>query len=341
MSAVQGTRRVVVTPRHFDWDTTAYLESRGCQVHVAELATGQADGALPRRDLLALLDGADGWIVGHARVDGELLQALPRLKVVARRGVGYERIDTAAVASLGRVATIAAGGNDASVADHTVAMMLAVLHRLRESQLRMQRGEWDILVGAELYRKNVGIVGLGRIGRTLVQRLRGFEVQVLATSPNWDEAFAREHGIRRMPLEDLLAASDIVSLHVPLSPSTSRLIDARALARMKPSAILINTSRGGVVDDAALLKALRAGELAGAGLDVFSSESNEEDQAVTNALIAMPHVVATPHSGASTREGLVRTNRIAAECIVAVLDGRTPPAGCVVADGRPLTRASA
>jgi D-3-phosphoglycerate dehydrogenase len=159
-------------------------------------------------------------------------------------------------------------------------------------------------------------------------------VQLLAASTNWDEDYARTHGIRRAERRELLAAGDIVSVHVPLSPATAGLLDERALARMKPSAILINTSRGGVVDDAALLRALQAGQLAGAGLDVFVSESDKTQQATTQALIALPNVVATPHAAASTREGLARTNRIAAESVVAVLDGRSPRPECIVADGR-------
>lgn len=333
----QARRTVVVTQRFFDEETISYLDSHGCDVRLADLPAGQADGELAEDSLAQLLADADGWIVGHARVTRSLLERLPRLQVVARRGVGYERVDTAAVADLGKVAAIAVGGNDACVADHTMALLLAVLHRLRESQLQMNAGSWAILTGADLYRKTVGIVGLGRIGRSVVQRLKGFETRVLAVARNPDEAWAREHGVEHVDMHTLLTHSDVVTLHAPLTPDTRLLIDAQALARMKPTAVLVNTSRGGLVDDAALLQALKAGTMAGAGLDVYLSESDPSCEGVTKELISLPNVVATPHSGASTREGLIRTNRIAAQCVVSVLAGQDPPAACVIADGRRRT----
>lgn len=336
MSAVptsSSSRRVVVTQRFFDAATIAWLERNGCEVIVADLPPGQADGDLDQAELEAILEGAAGWIVGHARVTRDLLTALPGLKVISRRGVGYERIDLEAVRDLGRVACIAAGGNDASVADHTIAMMLALGRRFRESQARMQAGDWSILMGSDLYRKTVGIIGLGRIGRSLVQRLQGFEVEILVHSRGYDPEDA---GGRFTPvgLDDLLARSDYVTLHAPLTPETRFMISAETLAAMKPTAFLINAARGGLVDDRALLAALRNGSIAGAGLDTFVSESDPAFKSVSDALLALPNVVATPHAAASSREGLDRTNRVAAMSVVDVLEGRTPPAACVIADGR-------
>jgi D-3-phosphoglycerate dehydrogenase len=327
-------RRIVVSQRFFDDAARQLLTGSGCVVVDAELPPGQADGGLSHDDLVALLDGAEGWIVGHARVTRELMAALPALKVVSRRGVGFDRVDIAAANDLGKVVCIAVGGNDASVADHAMALMLAVGHRFRETQNAMIAGDWSILMGSDLYRKTVGIIGLGRIGRSVVQRLKGFDATILAVSGESGRAFAEEHGISLVDLDALLERSDYVSLHAPLTPQTRFLIDAAALAKMKPDAILINTARGGLVDDRALLDALRDGRIAGAGLDVFMSESDPEYRAVTEALIALPNVIATPHAGASTREGLARTNMVAAMCALAVLNGEDPPAQCVVADGR-------
>jgi D-3-phosphoglycerate dehydrogenase len=212
--------------------------------------------------------------------------------------------------------------------------MLAAGHRFRETQLNMVGGDWSILMGSDLYQKTVGIVGLGRIGRSLVQRLRGFEVEILAADRNADMTFVHDHGVKLVAFDDLLARSDYLSLHAPLTPETRLMIDADALGRMKPNAILINAARGGLVDDRALLDALKSGRIAAAGLDVFLSESDPAYKDVTQELIALPNVIATPHAGASTREGLDRTNMVAARCVVDVLDGRDPPAQCVVADGR-------
>nr|WP_314546054.1 phosphoglycerate dehydrogenase [uncultured Massilia sp.] len=326
-------RRVVITQRHIDATTLAYLDEHGCDVHLADLPPGQADGELGEDRLRGLLADADGWIVGHARVSASLLQQLPGLQVIARRGVGYDRVDTAAVARLGKVATIASGGNDACVADHALAMMLALGHRLRESQRNMEQGDWTILAGTDLYRKTVGIVGFGRIGQAVARRLSGFDADVLVACSG---AAAGPHGpaVRHVDLDTLLAQSDYVTLHAPLTPATRCMIDTRALARMRRGAFLINTARGGLVDDRALLHALREGRLAGAGLDVFASEADPAYADATAALLALPNVVCTPHAAASTREGLQRTNMIAARCVVAVLDGGSPPSACLIADGR-------
>jgi D-3-phosphoglycerate dehydrogenase len=331
---VSDNRRVVVTQRFFDQATIGYLEAAGCTVVQAELPPGQADGNLTDSELVAMLEGAAGWIVGHARVTRDLMAALPALQIVSRRGVGYDRVDLTAAAELGKVVCIAAGGNDASVADHTLALMLAVGHRFREAQAKMIAGDWAILMGGDLFRKTVGIIGLGRIGRSLVQRLQGFEARILAATPHRDEAFAAANNIEYVDVATLLSASDYVSIHAPLTPETRFMINADTLARMKPGAILINAARGGLVDDRALLDALKAGVIAGAGLDTFVSESDPAYRDVTQALLVLPNVIATPHAAASSREGLGRTNMVAAECVVAVLDGRDPPAPCVVADGR-------
>lgn len=331
----QSSRRVVVTQRFFDAATRDHLATHGCEVVEAELPPEQADADLTETALFELLQGAAGWIVGHARVTDSLLGRLPALQVIARRGVGYERIDTEAVRRHGKVATIAVGGNDACVADHALALMLAVAHRLREGQRRLEAGSWAIPMGSDLYRKTVGVIGLGRIGRGVVQRLRGFDCRVLVHSPHLQPESARALGASAVTLDDLLQQSDIVTLHAPLTPETRFLVDARALARMKAGAILVNTARGGLVEDRHLLQALEAGRLQGAGLDVFVSESDPAYAPVTQALVARADVVASPHAGASTREGLDRTNRIAAESVVAVLEGRSPRAECVIADGRP------
>lgn len=330
----KATRRVVVSQRYFDQETIDYLRANNCTVDIMDLPQGKADGNLTHEELTTALEGAHGWIVGHAHVTRALLQGLPHLAIISRRGVGYERVDVEAVRDLGRVITIAAGGNDASVADHTVGMMLAVGRRLRESQNRILNGDWTILVSSDLNRKTVGIIGLGRIGRSVIQRLCGFECRLLVFDPFPDETYARKEGIVYCDIETILKESDYISLHAPLIEKTRNLIDERALSMMKPTAVLVNAARGGLVDDRALLNALKNGKLAGAGLDVYVSESNKEFADVTAELISLPNVVATPHSAASSLEGLARTNMVAAQCVVAVLNGSNPPEACVIADGR-------
>jgi D-3-phosphoglycerate dehydrogenase len=206
--------------------------------------------------------------------------------------------------------------------------------RFREAQAQMIGGGWSILMGTDLYRKTVGVIGLGRIGRSVVKRLSGFEAKVLVATSRPDPAYAAETGAVFADVATVLRESDYITLHAPLTPATRHLINAETLQTLRPGAIVINTARGGLVSDRDLLAALQSGRIGGAGLDVFESESDPSMQPVTDALIALPNVIAAPHAGASTREGLDRTNMIAARCVVDVFDGRDPPAECVMADGR-------
>ncbi len=335
MSAFQASKhKVVVTQRFFDADTIDYLGANGCEVVLADLPPGQGDGDLPLEALMRLLQGASGWIVGHAWVTRELLAALPDLQVVSRRGVGYERVDLDAVHDLGRVATIAAGANDATVADLTIGLMIAVARRFRECQAGLEAGSWAIPLGTDLYRKTVGIIGLGRIGRGVAQRLKGFEARVLAYDEVCNKALAAEGAVEYVDLAAIFAQSDYLTIHAPLTPTTRFLVREETIRQMKPTSFLINAARGGLVEDRDLLTALKEKRLAGAGLDVFVSEADPSYLEVTRELVDLPNVVATPHVGASTTDGLGRTNRVAAECVVAVLGSRTPSASCVVADGR-------
>jgi len=326
--------KVVVTQNFFDQESITFLEENNCEVELARLPAGQADGNLSHDELVSMVSGADGWIVGHARVTRELLEALPQVKVISRRGVGYDRVDLQAAKDLGRVVAIAVGGNEGAVADLTIGLMLGVGRRIGESQERMTKGDWTILLGTDLSKKTVGIVGLGRIGRTVIKRLKGFDARILVFTPNEDPAFAREHPVSFVGLEALLCESDYITLHAPLTTATRFLINKDSIATMKSSAIVVNTSRGGLIEDAHLLAALNEKKLAGAGLDVFMSEADPAYREVTEELLRLPNVMATPHAGASTREALNLTNMIAAQSVVAVLNGGSPHPACIVADGR-------
>ena len=328
---MSGLRRVVVTPPNFDGAALDFLRVQGCE----PVLPAKPEGQYSEDELQALLADADGWIIGpSAHVTRDLVAALPACRVFARRGVGYERLDIISIKEAGRVAAIATGGNDASVADAAVGLMLAVGRRMREQQNAMLSGDWSIRVSTDLYRKTVGIIGMGRSGRALVQRLKGFEAILLCVTPHPNLAWGETQGVTFTDLATLLRDSDYVSIHAPLSAQSHHLIGAAELAAMKPSAILINTARGGLVDDRALLEALRSGHLGGAGLDVYEGEADPELRPVAEALVALPNVVGTPHSAASTREGLARTNMIIARTVVAVLNGTEAPEGCVIADGR-------
>ena len=207
-------------------------------------------------------------------------------------------------------------------------MMLALGRRFREGQQALNAGSWAIPLGTDLYRKTVGVVGFGRIGRSVAQRLSGFEATVLVHTPRRDQAVGQKSGCVYVELPEILSRSDYLTLHAPLTPDTRFLIRDECIAQMKSTAFVINTARGGLVEDRHLLAALTSSRLAGAGLDVFVSESDPTYEDVTRQLVSLPNVIAQPHAGASTREGLNRTNRTAAECVVAVLKGTTVRPEC-------------
>jgi len=327
-------RKVVVTQKFFDDKAIAYLQCADIKVELAKLPDNTAEAELNVADIQKLLEGAGGWVVGHAKITRAVLAALPDLAIVSRRGVGYEKVDVQAAKDLGKVVTIAAGGNDASVADQVIGMMISIGRRFREAQYAMNDGGWSILVGTELYQKKVGIVGFGRTGRSLAKRLKGFDADILVCSPELDQRDIETYGLTQVDLDTILRDSDYVSIHAPLTPETRHMIDAQALSKMKPSAVLINAARGGLVDDQALLDALESKQILGAGLDVYESESDSSKNDVTKALIARHDVIAAPHAGASTNEALQRTNMIAAICAAEVIEGRDPPQECIIVDGR-------
>jgi D-3-phosphoglycerate dehydrogenase len=306
-------------------------------VIVADLPQGRPDTTLSKEQLFQLLKEADAWILGSVPVTRELLEASARLKIIARRGVGFDQVDLVAAKELGRVVTVGRGGNEASVADYTVALMLAVGRRMFEYGGRIRAGNWDVLRGTELYRKTVGIVGLGRIGRAVAQRLKGFEAVSVACDESPDLAYAEANNIRLVSLPELLRESDYVTLHVPLTPASRNMINAATLAGMKPTAILINSARAELVDERALLDALSRKQIGGAGLDVFMGEHDSTHREMAEQLQALPNVVLTPHIAGSTLEGLARGNQSAAESVVTVLEGGSPQKAYVVVDGRQPT----
>lgn len=329
-------RKVVVTQKFFDQAAIDFLHENNVEVEIPKLPNGKTERQLNPNDIANLLDGAGGWIVGHPQITREVLERVPDLAIVSRRGVGYEKVDTQAAADLGKVVTIAAGGNDASVADQVIGMMISLGRRFREAQNAMLRDEWSILVGTDLYQKTVGIIGLGRIGRSLAKRLTGFETETLVHTPNLTESDQTALRLIESDLDTIFSEADYITIHAPLNAQTRHLVNALRLQQMKPTSFLINTARGGLVDDRALLEALKSGGIAGAGLDVYESESNPELKPVTEELIALDNVIAAPHAGASTQEGLARTNMIAAICALNVIDGISLPEECVIVDGRNL-----
>jgi D-3-phosphoglycerate dehydrogenase len=242
----------------------------------------------------------------------------PRLKVIGRAGVGVDNIDLAAAQEYGVTVVNAPAATTIAVAEHTIGLMLSLVRQIPRANQSLHQGEWlkATLTGSELRGKIIGIVGLGRVGSAVAQRALAFGMQVLACDPFVPGRLQEEFNVALMELGPLLHNSDFVSLHVPLEPDTRHLISAHELALMKPSAYLINTARGDVLDEGALLSALDAGRLAGAALDVFSQEPPGA------APIAQhPRIVCTPHLGAQTKEAQLRAAQDIFEEVVAALEG--------------------
>lgn len=287
-------------------------------------------------ELLGEVAGPDGWrdaLPGAEalvcqltdRVDAALLDRAPRLRIVASAAVGYEHIDVAACRARGITVTNTPDVLTAATADLAWALLLAAVRRLPQAERSLRAGEftgwgfWDYL-GGDLEGRTLGIFGMGRIGRAVARRAGGFGMRVIYHSrsplPAVDE---RALGAERVDFDGLLARSDVVSLHAPLTPETRRAFDRGALARMRPGSVLVNTARGPLIDEAALVDALRDGPLAAAGLDVF-----EREPIVHPGLLDLPNVVLLPHIGSATRGTRAGMATLAARNVRAVLDGDPP-----------------
>ena len=272
--------------------------------------------------LLAAVAGARGLIVrNRTQVRGALLAAAPRLAVVGRLGVGLDNIDVEACRARGIAVHPATGANDLSVAEYVITAALVLLRGAWFASGAVAAGEWprQRLMGRELAGKQLGLVGFGAIARETATRARALGMTVAGCDPYLPADHAAWAGARRMALDELLASSDVVSLHVPLTPETQRLLNADALARMKPDAILVNAARGGVVDEPALVQALRSGRLGGAALDVFEREP--VDAEAGRLLAGVPNLLLTPHIAGVTVESNVRVSDVTARAVAAQLAG--------------------
>jgi D-3-phosphoglycerate dehydrogenase len=296
--------------------------------HLAAAHETEVRLGLARDDLVRLLADHGGWdalvVRSQTRVDGELLVAgAPRLSVVGVASVGIDRIDVDAATRAGVMIVNAPTGNTIAAAEHTMALMLALLRHVPTAHASVCAGEWERgrYTGRELRGKVLGIIGLGKIGRAVARRAAGFEMRVLASDPYLTEEQASEAGARLIGTPELLHRSDVVTVHTPLTSQTKGLLGRAQLEAMKPGAFVLNVARGGIVDEGALAESLASGHLAGAAVDVFSSEPMTLDNPLRHA----PNVVLTPHLGASTAEAQDRVGLEMAEQVLMALEGITPP----------------
>lgn len=286
------------------------------------------EDAISRDALLAGVKGADAVLsILTEKIDAEVLDtAGPQLKIVSNYAVGFDNVDLAACAARGITVTNTPGVLTDAVAEHTIALMMAIVRRIPEAERFARAGKYKafgplLLLGAQLKGKTLGVVGLGRIGEGVAERAaKGLGMKVLYNDIRRDERFEASVGAEfRATADDVLREADVVSIHVPLLPSTRHLINAERLAMMKKTAYLVNTSRGPVVDEAALAAALRNGVIAGAAIDVFENEPT-----IHADLLGLENAVLTPHVASATIEARAAMATLAAQAILDALDGKTP-----------------
>jgi D-3-phosphoglycerate dehydrogenase len=311
------------------------LSPAGLEVLSGDFEVRHVDGA-DRSALLPALADVDAVIVRSAtKIDAEALAAAPRLRVVARAGIGLDNVDVPAATTRGVMVVNAPLSNIVSAAEHAIALLLAVARRVPAADASLQNGAWkrSEYVGVELTEKVAGVVGLGRIGVLVAQRLSAFGMRLVAYDPYVSPARAAQMGVRLVDLDELLRISDVITIHLPKTPETLGLIGPDELARTKPGVIIVNAARGGLIDEQALADAISSGHVGGAGVDVFVKEPT-----TASPLFGLANVVVTPHLGASTAEAQEKAGLAVARSVRLALEGEFVPdavnvqAGGVVAE---------
>lgn len=292
-------------------DGIAIFKAAGADV---EVKTGMKPDELKKA-----VNGFDALVVrSETKITREILDATTHLQVVGRAGVGVDNIDVAAATEKGVVVVNAPTGNTTSAAEHAIALMMSMARRIPQANASLKSGKWERskLTGIEVRDKTLGIVGLGQVGSEVARRARGLEMRVIAFDPFVPEERARMLGADLVTMDELLAQADFLTVHTTLTEGTKKLIGADEIAKMKPTARVINTARGGIIDEAALVDAIQTGKLAGAAIDVFEQEPITE-----HPLFGLDNVIVTPHLGASTAEAQERVAVDVAHQIVSVLSG--------------------
>lgn len=305
--------KVLVTARSFakvDKSPIELLEKHGCQV--VRLTQEQGD---IRQQLADQLPQADAIIAGLEVYDKELLGRAEKLKVISRYGVGYDKVDVNACSEKNIAVTITPGANEDSVADMAITLMLSAARNVCIMDRSIKEGKQVRPTGVEMWRKTLGVVGTGRIGKGVIKRARGFEMKVLCYDMYPDEKFAAEYGAQYVDFDTLVKESDFISLHTPFNEQTKNLFGEQQFKQMKNTAVLVNTARGGIIDEAALYKALKDGEIAAAGLDATVAEPP-----YGNPLLELANFTVSPHIGATTYDAIHKMSMMAAENIIDVLE---------------------
>jgi D-3-phosphoglycerate dehydrogenase len=309
---------VLVTPIAFGKNDPELLPD--LKSSVDKVILNPVDRPLQAHELFELVKDIDGYIAGIDTINASVLECMTRCKVISRFGVGVDRVAVETATKKGIVVTNTPGANSVAVAELTLALMLGIARNLCVADQIVRRGDWRMLSGISIKGKTVGLVGIGAVGREVAKRLGSFDCKVIATDPNVDQNDVSPLNVEIVEIEELLEISDFVSLHLTLNASTKNLVDERFLSKMKNGAFLINTARGELVDERALLRVLKDGHLRGAAMDCFIQEPVDPE----NELMALSQVIVTPHTAAHTDEAITAMGRMSLNACLSVLAGERP-----------------
>jgi D-3-phosphoglycerate dehydrogenase len=275
---------------------------------------------LTEAELVEQLPGVYAHVVSAETITEKVIRAADSLKVISRMGVGYDQVDVQAATKNGVAVTITPGANAEAVAEYTLALMMALARKVIHIDRMARDGVWKSCFDTSLYRETLGIIGLGNIGRQVAKLVSGFHMKILAYDEFQDKVYAQKHNITYCSLDDLLKESDFVTIHAPLNENTRNMLSEREFLLMKPSALIINCARGGIINEAALYEALKNKNLAGAALDVFENEPLQKD----NPLLILDNVIVSTHTAGITYKGRGKVIEMAIQNVMDIAEGKIP-----------------
>ena len=309
--------KILITPRSFASTSKKPLEMFRKKGY--EIIKNETSKPLNNREMSEKIKDVDGIIIGIDDLNAQIIKQARNLKIISKYGVGVDNIDIKAATAQGIVVTNTPKANIDAVADLTFALMLALARRIPEANRETKAGNWKKFIGTSVWRKKLGVIGLGKIGRQVVKRAQGFEMEILCHDIIQEEEFARQFDIRYVDLETLLKESDYITIHAPLNDATRDMIGYKELEMINENAFLINTSRGGIINEKALYDALKNNEIKGAALDSYKEEPPEN-----SPLMELENVIMTSHNGAYTKEAINNMGIQATQNLIDVLEGREP-----------------
>ena len=304
--------KVLVTPRSFGINDISPFEL--FKKHGVEVLTNPTNGVLNEAQIMEMLADCDGVIIGVDPLNERAIKAAPKLRAVAKYGTGTDNIDLKACKERNIKVSRTLGANSAAVADYAFALMLALARKIIPIDHACRKGDWSKIPAHDVSGKTLGLIGLGAIGRQMVRRAKGFDMKIIAYDTLWDEVYALAEGIQKSDVDGICKESDFISLHLPLAEDSRCMIGEKQIGLMKHTAFIINTARGGIIDDHALLKALRNNRIAGAGLDVFIQEPPDNKE-----WFELENVIIGSHCAASTIGAANKMSIMAAENLLADL----------------------